>query len=112
MARPFDLSTWATRFRFVAFLEAVTWLGLLIGMAFKYLPADGNDVGVQIFGRLHGAAFLLYLPTCAFTIRRLRWRFGTATLAILASLPPFGTLLFEVWATRTGRMADLSKPVR
>jgi integral membrane protein len=109
---PFDLSTWARRFRFVAFLEAVTWLGLLVGMAFKYLPAEGNDVGVQVFGRLHGAAFLLYLPTCAVAIRKLRWGLGPGVLAMLASLPPFGTLFFENWARRTGRMAELSKPVR
>ncbi len=38
MANVFDLSTTAKRFRFVAILEAFTWLGLLIGMAFKYLP--------------------------------------------------------------------------
>ena len=44
----FDLSTTAKRFRFVAVLEAFTWLGLLIGMAFKYIPADGNEIGVKI----------------------------------------------------------------
>lgn len=80
-------------------------------MAFKYLPADGNDAGVRLFGRLHGAAFLLYLPTCAIAIRKLRWNFGAAVLAILASLPPFGTLLFEMWAARTGRMGALSKRI-
>ncbi len=104
----FDLRTPAKRFRFVALFEALTWLGLLIGMVFKYLPAAGNDIGVQMFGPLHGAAFLLYLPVCAWTIRRLRWGFFVGTLAILAGFPPFGTYLFELWATRSGRMAELS----
>jgi integral membrane protein len=104
----FDLRTSAKRFRFVAFLEALTWLGLLVGMAFKYLPAEGNDLGVKIFGPLHGAAFLVYLPICAWTIRKLRWGFVTGVIAILAGFPPFGTFLFEVWAARTGRMAELS----
>lgn len=106
----FDLGTPAKRFRFVAFFEALTWLGLLIGMAFKYLPADGNEAGVKVFGPLHGAAFLVYLPVCAWTIYKLRWRFFTALLAILAAFPPFGTFLFEVWAVRSGRMAELSEP--
>jgi integral membrane protein len=104
----FDLATPARRFRFVAFFEALTWLGLLIGMAFKYLPAEGNDVGVKIFGPLHGGAFLFYLPICAWTIRRLRWGFFVGVVAMLASFPPFGTFLFEIWAARTGRMAELS----
>jgi integral membrane protein len=108
VARLFDLATPARRFRFVAVAEALTWLGLLIGMAFKYLPADGNDVGVRIFGPLHGAAFLAYLPVCWWTMRQLRWGALTATLGFLASLPPFGTLLFEVWATRSGRMGEPS----
>ena len=108
MSNLFDLSTPAKRFRFVAFFEALTWLGLLLGMAFKYLPAEGNEIGVKIFGPLHGGAFLLYLPVCAWTIRKLRWGFFAGVLAILAGFPPFGTFLFEVWAARTGRMAELS----
>ena len=40
-----DLSTAAKRFRFVAIAEAFTWVGLLIGMAFKYLPENGNEIG-------------------------------------------------------------------
>jgi integral membrane protein len=91
-------------------LEALTWVGLLIGMAFKYLPADGNEIGVKIFGPLHGAAFLLYLPVASWTIYRLRWGFFTGLGAIVASLPPFGTLLFERWVARTGRLAELSTP--
>lgn len=106
----FDLRTPAKRFRFIAFFEALTWLGLLIGMAFKYLPAEGNEIGVKIFGPLHGAAFLVYLPICAWTIRKLRWGFFAGLTAVLAAFPPFGTYLFEVWAVRTGRMAELSRP--
>lgn len=104
-----DLRTSAKRFRFVASLEALTWLGLLVGMAFKYLPADGNELGVKIFGPLHGAAFLIYVPVAAWTIYRLRWGFFTGVAAIIASLPPFGTFLFERWVARTGRLAELSK---
>jgi integral membrane protein len=106
----FDLRTPAKRFRFVALFEALTWLGLLIGMAFKYLPVEGNDVGVKFFGPLHGGAFLLYLPICAWTISRLRWGFFVGAVAVLAGFPPFGTLLFEVWAARSGRLAELSAP--
>lgn len=104
-----DLRSAATRYRFVASLEALTWLGLLIGMDFKYLPAAGKELGVKIFGPLHGAAFLIYVPVPAWTIYRLRWDFFTGGAAIIASLPPFGNLLFERWVARTGRLAELSK---
>ena len=108
MLSVFDLRTSAKRFRFVAFFEALTWLGLLVGMAFKYLPAEGDDFGVKVFGPLHGAAFLVYLPICAWTIRKLRWGFVVGVIAMLAGFPPFGTFVFEVWAARSGRMAELS----
>jgi integral membrane protein len=111
VSRILGLRTAAKRFRFVAFLEALTWVGLLIGMAFKYLPADGNEIGVKIFGPLHGAAFLLYVPVASWTIYRLRWGFFTGVVAIVASVPPFGTLLFERWVARTGRLAELSTPL-
>ncbi|WP_009474153.1 DUF3817 domain-containing protein [Rhodococcus sp. JVH1] len=109
MANVFDLSTTATRFRFVAILEAFTWLGLLIGMAFKYLPADGNEIGVKIFGPIHGGVFVLYLLISLWTARKLSWNLVTTFWALVASVPPFGTVVFEVWAARTGRMGELSR---
>ncbi|BAH49413.1 DUF3817 domain-containing protein [Rhodococcus opacus] len=109
MANVFDLSTTAKRFRFVAILEAFTWLGLLIGMAFKYLPADGNEIGVKIFGPIHGGVFVLYLLVSLWTARKLSWNLVTIFWALVASVPPFGTVVYEVWAARTGRMAELSR---
>ncbi len=109
MANVFDLSTTAKRFRFVAILEAFTWLGLLIGMAFKHLPADGNEIGVKIFGPIHGGVFVLYLLISLWTARKLSWNLVTTFWALVASVPPFGTVVFEVWAARTGRMGELSR---
>ena len=106
----FDLGTTAKRFRFVAWLEAFTWAGLLIGMAFKYLPAEGNEIGVKIFGPIHGAVFVLFVLVALVTARALRWNLWTTALALLSSIPPFGTVVFEVWAARTGRLAELSAP--
>lgn len=103
-----DLRTPAKCFRFIALLEAFTWLGLLLGMAFKYLPADGTEVGVKVFGPLHGIALLLYLPMTAWAAYKLRWGLFTTLLALLAAIPPFATAAFEIWAARTGRLAELS----
>lgn len=98
----------AKLFRVVAIAEAFSWLGLLIGMYFKYGAAD-NPMGVKIFGPIHGAIFVLYLITVLLCIRPLRWGFVTTILALAASIPPFFTVVFEVWASRTGRLRPPQK---
>lgn len=108
MANIFDLSTPAKRFRFVAILEAFTWAGLLIGMAFKYIPENGNEIGVKIFGPFHGAVFVLFVLISLLTARALKWNLVTAGLALISSIPPFATILFEWWAVRTGKLGELS----
>jgi integral membrane protein len=91
-------------FRIVAFAEAASWLGLLVGMAVKYV-GSGNEDGVAVFGRIHGIVVLVYVVVALVTARRLRWGGRTVALALLASVPPFGTVVFETWAERTGRLA-------
>lgn len=96
-------ATPGARLRVVAIAEAISWLGLLIGMAFKYLLSD-NEIGVKIFGPIHGTIFVLYVLTVLVVQRRLRWDLVTTGLALAASVPPFATVLFEMWAQRTGRL--------
>jgi integral membrane protein len=93
----------ATAFRVVAFAEALTWLGLLVGMFFKYV-VDAGEQGVHVFGPIHGTVFLAYLVVTLFTWRAQRWSFPVGVLALAASVPPFCTVLFEEWARRTGRL--------
>ncbi|MFI5715609.1 DUF3817 domain-containing protein [Nocardia sp. NPDC051750] len=100
------LGTTAGRFRFFAVLEAVSWLGLLIGMAFKYLPENGNEIGVKIFGPVHGTIFVIFVLVALLTSREFEWNWKTTVLALLSSIPPFFTVLFEVWAVRTGKFDE------
>jgi integral membrane protein len=93
----------AARFRLVAIAEAVSWAGLLIGMFFKYVVIE-HEIGVQVFGPVHGAIFLAYLAVTLLTWGALRWSTGTGVLAVLASVPPFGSVAFERWAARRGRL--------
>ena len=97
-------------FRIVAIAEAITWVALLIGMAVKYVPDPNIDSGVRIPGMLHGAVFVLYLVVTVLTALALRWSKGLTVLALLASIPPFGTIIFEVWASRTGRLVRTAVP--
>lgn len=99
MNDPARVRTW---FRIVAFAEACSWLGLLIGMAFKYLPEDGNEIGVKIFGPIHGGIFVVFVLTCLVARTAFRWSLRTTALALISSIPPFATALFEVLANRAG----------
>ncbi|MPQ98810.1 DUF3817 domain-containing protein [Modestobacter sp. I12A-02628] len=98
-ARP----TVARVFVAVAIAEAVSWALLLVGIFFKRV-VDVTDVGVTVFGPVHGAVFVAYVAVTLVAWRTLRWSFGTAALALLASVPPFTTVWFERWAQRTGRL--------
>jgi integral membrane protein len=102
------LSTAAGRFRLVAFAEAASWAGLLVGMLLKYGPTD-NEIGVQVFGPIHGVLVLAYVAVTLLTWPVMRWSTTVGLVALAASLPPFGTVVFERWATRTGRMEPVQE---
>lgn len=99
-------------FRIVAVAEALSWLALLIGMLFKYVISD-TEIGVKIFGPIHGAVFVAYVLISLSVRGPLRWSGQTLVLALAASIPPFGSLVFEQWAARTGRLepGDAVAPV-
>ena len=93
----------ATAFRVVAVAEALSWIGLLVGMFVKYVP-ETTELGVQVFGPIHGGVFLAYVVVALVAARVLRWSAGTTLLALLASIPPLATIWFQRRATRTGQL--------
>ncbi len=88
-------------FRIVAFAEATSWLGLLIGMFIKYVP-ETTEQGVKIFGPIHGGIFLTYLLATLAARRTFGWSLRTTFWALFSSIPPFATAVFEVVADRKG----------
>lgn len=106
MKQIFDLSTTAKRFRFVAVLEALSWLGLLIAMFFKWIL--DMPAGVPVAGPIHGAFFVIFILVALWTAKVLKWNLSVLFWALVSSVPPFGTLVFEWWAQRNGHLAELS----
>ena len=98
-----DPRTYVTLFKIVAVAEAISWAGLLTGMYFKYLT-DAGELGVQIFGPIHGGIFVAYVVLTLLVARALRWSLWVTVAGFACSVPPFATVLFEVWAARTGRL--------
>ncbi|WP_030429013.1 DUF3817 domain-containing protein [Allokutzneria albata] len=104
------LSTPAGRFRLIAIAEACSWIGLLIGMLFEHVLRV-TDIGVKIFGPVHGGLFVIYV-LLAFLVRKpLGWDNRTLVWALVASIPPAATVWFERWAARTGRMEPVADSV-
>jgi len=95
--------TVATAFRIVAVAEACSWVGLLAGMFVKWV-LKASEVGVHVFGPIHGAVFVAYVAVALLTSRVLRWSPRTTVLALICSVPPLATVWFERLATRNDRL--------
>ena len=93
----------ARLFARVAVAEAVTWALLLCGMALKYLTHT-TELGVRIFGMLHGIVFIAYCLTTLFVAVNQRWSARTTLLGLASSVPPFLTVWFDRRAERQGQL--------
>lgn len=96
----YSLGTPRGRFRVAAVAEACSWAGLLVAMFFKYVVVK-NEVGVQVMGPIHGTFFVIYVVCTLLAARAERWSSRVLVIGLLASIPPFGTLVFERWLDRS-----------
>lgn len=100
-----DTKLTRTIFRTAAFAEAFTWLGLLVGMFFKHVT-ETTEIGVQVFGPLHGAMFIVFCVVTLAARSVFGWSWKVLLLGLLSAVPPFATVLFERWALRNGLLDD------
>ena len=100
-----------TLFLVLAAAEAVSWACLLTGMYFKYLAADPTELGVKIFGPIHGALFVAYALACLNVRKPFGWTTKTTLIALACAVPPFFTAIFEVAADRRGLLGRQAKPL-
>ncbi|WP_265446696.1 DUF3817 domain-containing protein [Flexivirga meconopsidis] len=91
----------ALAFKITAFAEAVSWIGLLIGMFFKWIVQSG-ELGVRIFGPIHGTIFILYVLSLIWVSTSHKWRGKDTLLGLVSSIPPLMTIWFERRAERRG----------
>ena len=61
-----------------------------------------NPIGVQVMGPVHGVLFVIYCIAALRLAREARWSLAVTALALLASVPPFTTWLFERWVIKRG----------
>ncbi len=110
MTGTFDLRSVAGRFRLIALTEAVSWVGLLVGMYFKYLGTPRTEIGVKVFGMAHGLVFIAFVAAGLLAGIAFKWSAGTWLLALLASVVPLCSVMFVMWGDRTGRMGASEAP--
>jgi integral membrane protein len=111
MTSTFAIRSTAGRFRFVALAEAVSWVGLLVGMYFKYLGSPRTEIGVKVFGMAHGLVFIAFLLSAVLAGIAYSWSMTTWLLALLGSIVPLGSVIFLIWADRAGKLGGRAAPV-
>ena len=60
----------------------------------------------------HGLVFIAFVVAGLLVGIAFRWTVGTWLLALLASIVPLCSVIFLIWADRTGRMGAASADVR
>src|ERR1700742_4708458 len=100
MTSTFDVRAgWRTKaglFRVVALLEAVSWVGLLVGMYFKYLGSPRTEIGVKVFGMIHGLVFIAFVAAALLVGIAFKWAAASWLLALLGSIVPLGSVIFLI----------------
>lgn len=86
-------------FRRVAIAEAVTWALLLTGMFLKYVT-ETTELGVSVFGMLHGVVFVAYAVVAVVVAIDQRWSARRALVALASAVPPFATVPFDRWVEK------------
>lgn len=81
-------------FLYSARLEGLSFLLLLfVGMPLKYFAAMPE--GVRVLGPVHGGLFLIYCALVFFIGSAQEWSAKKYCAALIASVLPFGTFVFE-----------------
>lgn len=82
------------QFKVVAILEGISFLVLLgIAMPIKYIL--GHPEATQVIGMAHGILFMAYVLMVVLIRKKLNWNYKTTSLALIASVLPFGPFIVD-----------------
>jgi integral membrane protein len=85
-------------FRIVALAEATSFLALLVASVLKRTAEA--EIGVTVFGPIHGALFLMYVLMVLVLRPDARWSTQTTALILLGAVVPFGGYVVDRWLVR------------
>jgi integral membrane protein len=90
-------------YRRIALAEVVSWALLLLGMALKYVTGT-TDLGVKVFGMVHGVVFIAFCLITLLVWVNQRWSARQGLLGLVSAIPPFLTVWFERRMERAGAL--------
>jgi len=82
-------------FRYVALLEATSFLLLLVASYFKHFEEQGT--GVDVLGPIHGFLFVAYVVMALALRDEQGWDLRTTALILLGAVLPFGGYVVDRW---------------
>jgi len=98
-----DEEAWVL-FKLAAWGEATGWTLLISGILCREIIH--NNIPVLIAGQIHGILFLVYIAAAVILSPSLRWRHHRTLIAGLCAVPPYGSLLFELWVAHDRRKSQ------
>lgn len=87
----------------IALAEVVSWALLLTGMFLKYVTQT-TDLGVAVFGLVHGVVFIAFCLITVLLWVNQRWTVREGLLGLASAVPPFLTVWWERRLERAGRL--------
>ena len=90
-------------FRITALGEACGWTILISGLLIHHYRLLGSTIAIPIAGQIHGTIFIAYFIALIFVYPSLAWSRSKTLLAFIAGVPPYGSLIFELWASKENK---------
>lgn len=91
-----DKEAWDV-FRFFAFAEAIGWTSLILAIVYRSLGLPEAPSVVSFAGHIHGMLFAVYFIIVIVVARSMEWGFWRVAGALIAGMPPYGSIIFEQW---------------
>lgn len=95
-------------FRLTGFAEAFSFIYLLgVAMPQKYL--ENNPIATKTPGMIHGILFIAYVVLAYNLSNQEKWTQKKLWMAYIASVLPFGTLVFDFTQMRASSSESIKK---
>ena len=85
-------------YRYTAFAEAFGWSSLILAIVLSHYNIINSSIALPIGGQIHGTIFIAYFIILIAVYPSLEWNRTISLFALLSGVPPYGSLLFEIWA--------------
>lgn len=89
-----DAEAWGV-YRFFALAETAGWTLLISSIIYRRLGLPEAASVVSFAGHIHGMIFLCYFIIVFLVARSMQWRMLKISAAVIAGMPPFGSLVFQ-----------------